>query len=172
MKNNPVLLALISAVSAVTLLTGCAGYRLGSMLPPDIRTVYVPTFINKTSEPRAEIEATQRFLEQLQVDGSLRVTSEETADSILFVTLTDYELEPISYTEDRETRANEYRAILTASVVLKKQSTDEVIVSAGSVKGETTFDFLGDIASSKRNAMPDAAQDLAHDLVETIVEQW
>ena len=54
-------------------LTGCASYQLGSMLPNDIKTVYVPTFINKTGEPMIESEATQAAIRELQKDGSLKV---------------------------------------------------------------------------------------------------
>ena len=73
---------LVSAiVLACVLLPGCAGYRLGSMLPPDIKLVHVPTFINKTSEPQLEIATTRFALQEFQTDGSLKLSSAEEAAS-------------------------------------------------------------------------------------------
>ena len=38
-------------IPALMLAAGCANYRLGSTLPPDVRTVYMPTCLNQTDEP-------------------------------------------------------------------------------------------------------------------------
>ena len=56
---------------------GCAGYQLGSMLPPDIKTVHVPNFTNKTQEPFIVTETTKAVLEELQLDGSLELAKLE-----------------------------------------------------------------------------------------------
>ena len=41
------------------ILPACVGYRLGSMLPADIKTVYVDPVINQTDEPLIEVETTR-----------------------------------------------------------------------------------------------------------------
>ena len=63
------------SVAALLLLpaAGCVNYRLGSMLPPDVATVYMPTCVNKTSEPLIEQDVTREILSEIQMDGSLRV---------------------------------------------------------------------------------------------------
>ncbi|HRV31690.1 MAG TPA: LPS assembly lipoprotein LptE, partial [Kiritimatiellia bacterium] len=65
-------------------------YRLGSMLPGDVRTVYMPTCVNQTTEPQIEQDVTRAILSQIQTDGTLRVAPELEADSILSVTITDF----------------------------------------------------------------------------------
>jgi hypothetical protein len=165
--GNLVLAALLAAV-----FTGCAGYQLGSMLPDDIRTVYVPTFKNRTTEPLIEIETTQAAIEQIQLDGSLLVVDEQDADAILEVDLLAYDLEALSFERTDRRQANEYRATITASIVLKRRATDEVILEEPLVRGDTTFPFTADLSSTKRRALPDAAEDLGHDIVERIVEFW
>lgn len=161
-----------TALLAVMLFTGCAGYQVGSMLPPDINTVYVPTFVNDTTEPLIEIETTQAAINQIQQDGSLRVANLEDADAILEVELKRYTLDPVSFERNRETRANEYRILVEADVVLRRKATNEIIVQAQGVAGEADFIFSGDLSSAKTRAMPEAARDLAHDIVETVVEMW
>ena len=153
-------------------LPGCVGYRVGSMLPPDITTVYVPTFVNRTSEPQIEVEATKATIAEFQKDGSLRVVAAETADAILEVTVTGFDASPLSYDQDNRTSANEYRLTLTASIVLKRKATDEILTEAVGVQGESTFRIAGDFTSSKQTGLPKAAQDLAHDIVEKVVEAW
>lgn len=161
------------ALLAASCLTGCVGYRLGSMLPADVRSVYIPTFVNKTDEPLIESATTEAAIREFQKDGTLKVAgAPEIADALLAVTIVKYELSPLSYDTLKRTTANEYRLILTASVVMSSQKTGKVIAESPKVQGENTFVLSGDMTSAKRQALPAAAADLAHDLVETVVEAW
>ncbi len=162
----------LAAALAALLLNSCAGYKLGSMLPPDIQTVYVPTFINKTKEPLIEIDTTQKAIQEIQRDGSLKVASKESADAILQVTLTDYSLTPVRYDTQHTTQTKEYRLWLTANLVLKRAKDDKVIVDRPMVRGQAVFEVLGDLTSSKLIALPLAAQDLARNVIATCVEEW
>ena len=165
------ILGLAIALAAL-LLNGCAGYKLGSMLPADIKTVYVPTFINKTREPLIENDTTQKAIQEIQRDGSLKIASKETADSILLVTLTDYSLTPVRYDTQHTTQTKEYRLWLTANIVLKRVKDDKVIVDRPMVRGQAVFEVLGDLTSSKLLALPLAAQDLSRNIIATCVEVW
>lgn len=154
-------------------LTGCAGYRLGSMLPPGISTVYVPTFVNETDEPQIEFETTSAVVSQLVRDGSLRVvSSEEAADAILLVTLVDYRLSPIGFEKNRATASDEFRVFLIADTRLVNARTGEVILHEPAVSGDATFELQSDLTSGKRTVLPLAAQDLGRDIVQLIVEFW
>jgi hypothetical protein len=158
---------------AATFLPGCMGYQLGSMLPPDVRTVYVPTFINQTDEPLIETETTRAAMQEIQKDGSLKLArAPENADAILKVTLLEYNLNALSFDATKKTTANEYRLTMFASVVMTRRSSGQVIAENQKVKGEITFPISGDFSSSKQRALPLASQDLAHNLVEAIVEAW
>jgi hypothetical protein len=164
---------LSSLLMLAVLSTGCASYQLGSMLPDDIKTVYVPIFVNKTSEPMIETEATQAAIRELQMDGSLKVVSaREEADTLLAVTLTDYRLTPLRYERELNTTANQYRLTLTAQVVLTRRTTDKVVSQNPRIQGECDFPIAGDFTMSKKQGLPSAAEDLAHGIVESIVETW
>jgi hypothetical protein len=162
-------LLIVTALS----LSGCVGYQLGSMLPDDVRTVYVPTFINETDEPLIETDTTRAGIEAIQKDGSLRlVRTPEEADAILKVTLREFNLNALGFETERETTANEYRLILYASMVLTRRVGGQVIAENPKVKGESTFVISGDFTTSKQRGIPLAATDLAHNLVEAMVEAW
>ena len=174
--NNPIRWMCVAALAAGTgwLESGCAnmGYSLGSMLPPDIKTVYVPTVINRTDEPLVDIEVTRAVIEQIQLDGSLKVAGEDDADSVLHIVLTKYQIVPISFEKVRRTAAEEYRIYLTAQVRLTRTADGETVVENPLIQGEATFELQGDLTSSKRIGLPEAANDLGHDIVEQIVEHW
>lgn len=170
--NNKSWLSLAALALALLFQTGCAGYRLGSMLPGDVKTVYVPTVANKTSEPLIEVDVTQQIIEKIQLDGSLRVVNELDADSILTVTVTGYNLEAVAYRKDIRSAANQYRINLTASMELRRTKDQSVVAEAPRVAGSAVFDVTGDLTSSKLTGNPLAAEDLANRIVQRIVEYW
>lgn len=165
------ILSALSVLLALFSLVGCVGYRLGSTLPPDIKTVYVPLFANKSREPLVENNATAALIAELQKDGTLKVVNMENADVVLECTLTSVSLNPLRYNRSDVTKPNEYRLTLAASLTLKRVRDQEVLCEA-SVIGESTFPFVGNLTSAKQSAMPRAAEDLAKRIVEKAVEAW
>jgi hypothetical protein len=163
---------LILTALAHALLPGCVGYRLGSMLPPEIKTVHVPTFVNQTTEPQLELDTTRFALQEFQKDGSLKLAPAETADAILQVRLTDYLLTPLQYDANRPTATFEYRITLYASIVMTRKRDGKVLAENPRCFGEGTFTVVGDLSSSKRIGLPKAAKDLAHDIVQKVTEVW
>lgn len=163
----------VTLISASLLASGCAGYRVGSMLPGDVKTVIVPTFVNRTSEPLLEVDTTQAVIEEFQRDGSLRVVGNiNEADAILEVVLIDYRIQPVSFRKDVRTAAQQYRAFITANMVLRRTSDQSVLVEAPRVQGNFVFDVVGDLTSSKLLANPRAAADLGYNMVQRMVEYW
>ena len=169
---KPLLLMSLLLVAVLTILqVGCVGYRLGSTLPEGINVVHVPTFANKTTEPRLEIECSQATLRELQRDGTLSVSDLEKSDVVLTASLVDFRMEPLRYDSDSSTTTREYRLTITAEITLINRRTQQVMTQ-NRVQGEVDFIPSGDLTSAKREALPRAAADLAHDIVESIVEYW
>jgi hypothetical protein len=174
MKRSLRALAAVASLLMIAAgLSGCMNYSLGSMLPGDIKTVYVPTFVNNTTEPMIEVDATKAAIQEIQKDGSLKVAgSAEEADALLTVTMIDFTLNPVVFDRNRATTTEEYRMLLTVSVVMTRRTTDQVVAESPRIQGEYVFTVSGDLTSSKEAALPFAAADLAHNIVESIVETW
>ena len=163
---------LLGMVFSLLILPGCVGYRLGSTLPPDVKSIYVQLFINKCNEPLLEIDTTNATIAEFQKDGTLRIVPKGDADLLLETTLTALTLTPLRYDQTIDkTKPNEYRLTIQASFVLKRAKTREIMNEA-SVIGESTFAFVGNLNSSKRSAIPAASQDLAKRIIEKVVETW
>lgn len=161
------------------LLSGCAGYQLGSTLPAGINTVYVPTAVNATREPLLETTLTPALQSELMTRTSLELTGRDTADAKLEVRITDYRLSSIGFVSDDDdsSSAREYRAWITADAVLRNIHTGEIVAEALGVRGKTTFllddeNGQGDIAAAKRGALPDACSDLAREIADAVTEVW
>ena len=148
------------------------GYRLGTTLPPDIRSVYVPAFENRTREPQLEAEATQATIREIQRDGTLRLASADDADAILTVVLTAVSEESLRFSRDATDSAEEYRLRIEGEMSLVKRATGERIIDSRNVQGRAVFEFIGDMTSSRQAAIPEASQDLARAIVSAFVEHW
>ena len=171
MNNRNAIFQTVCMAMAVLVTAGCAGYYLGANLPPGINSVAIPTFINESTEPRLETACTSAAIQEFQKDGSLRVVNEENADTLLIVKIKNYTLIPLRYQKDSAKTAKEYRILLKVELKFTRKDTGEVIVEK-LLRGESTFETAGDLSSAKRAALPIAAKDLAHDIVESVVENW
>lgn len=172
LPRRSALAAGLALLAASLGMTGCAGYQLGSTLPKDVKSVYVPTFENKTSEPFIEADVTREVVTGIQRDGTLKVVNKDRADAILKVTLSQFLFVPIAYDRTNRTQANEYRLILTASYTLEHARTGKVISQHPMVQGETIASLVGDMSTSKRAAVPEASKELGKEIVDRLVETW
>ncbi|MFN2350712.1 MAG: LPS assembly lipoprotein LptE [Kiritimatiellia bacterium] len=163
----------LAGMLTLLLLTGCGcvGYRLGSTLPSDIRSIFIPIFANLSGEPLVEFDLTNTTIEEFQRDGTLQIARMDEADIVLRCTLTRISLDPLRYDRGDRSTPNEYRLRLDVNYTLQRRSTRER-VSEGTVSGETTFVFAGNLTLAKKNAIPRAAEDLAKNLVQAVVEVW
>lgn len=163
--------AVLAGVVAVGL-GGCAGYRLGSMLPPGIRTLHIPTVDNQTGEPLVETEVTRALMSRIQTDGTLRIDRDASADAVLHVVLREYLMEGIAFERGPSARPNEVRITLVADLSFMDARTGEILSRHTGARGSATTEFAGNASATKRNALPAVAEDLARDIVRRIVEAW
>lgn len=165
MIKNIFMTVLILAVS------GCAGYRIGSVNPNDpIKTVYIPTVKNRTTEPGIEARATNEIITSFQIDGTYMVVNEKDADAVLEVTLVSYNRSALRY--DKQDVTKEFRLTIGAEVILRDAKTRKVIYKASRVEGEKAFFITITQPESERIARPFALRDLADHTVERVTERW
>lgn len=160
-----------AVVATAVCLTGCANYRIGSTLPPSLRSVYVSPFINKTVEPNIETKIASSTRREFQRDGQLKVVEANEADMELAVVLLSYEVESLLYEKNNPGTTRRYRARITCHVDAKDNKTGETVV-AGNVTGETTFPAVGDVVTARRNALDDVSKDLSRKIVDSVINAW
>lgn len=161
----------LAGVMMVATMSGCVGYRLGSTLPPGIEVVLIEPFTSEVAEPLLDVETQQATINEFQREGTLTVGNADNADVVLTVTLTDFSLAPLRFNRDATTTTEEYRMEITADITLTTIATGEVMTQS-TVTGYEDFIPSGDLSSAKRSAMPEAARDLAVQIVKGCVEFW
>jgi len=161
---------LMMGLLVLTAVGGGCGYRVGTLLPEHIKTIAVPVFVNETNEPQFEIQATNAVINQLATDGTLRVVPEGEADVVLSVRLIRYERKAIRYTG--ATRPAEYRLTVTVLATLHDTREGTDLWKDVRLSGNTEFVVGAGLPAAERRARPEALEDLAHDVVERIVEGW
>ncbi len=163
---------LLNCLAASLLFTGCMGYQLGGSRPEGIESVSMAPVINKTTEPAIELQVTHAIRNRIQFDGRMQLINKAAnADAVIEVTLTKYHLQPVSYRSDLQTTPEAYRLRITGTAELKDASTGKTI-STSDTYGETVFEFKDDLTSSKRDALPAAAKEIAKFMLDDLIERW
>ena len=113
----------ISWWGSLLLLTGCGYHLVGtsSSLPPQVRRVYIPVFVNATNQPELEQRLTDTVSREFANRGQFQLTADPTAaDAVLKGEITNFGTIPM--TLDEQGRATEYQVGITLKATL--QSAD------------------------------------------------
>lgn len=154
--------------------SGC-GYHLvgyGSALPSHIRTIAVPVFKNTSTEPNIQRDATDAIRQIFIMDGRLKLVGTSKADLILRGTLTNYLLEPKSFSG--KDLAEEYIVRLGVQFEVYDRAKKKMLLDQ---KFTTQWDYRAtsgiiDTESARFVALKEAYDDLAGQLVSIIIEQF
>ncbi len=163
-------IAHLSALAALAL-GGCLQYQLGTTLPEELRSVHVPSVRNRTEEPGIDRMASEALLREIQREGTLTVTGETQAATLLTVSVVRFSMEPVRFARHDSRTPDEYRASLLAEVRFQNVRTGAAIYE-GVVEGETTFPAGTDLVSARQDMLAQACQDLARRIVDRCVSVW
>ena len=120
----------LAAVAAVVVLLPGCGYGLvgtgKGALPVEIRTVWVPAFVNDTPVVGMEQRLTTAVLRELSARGRLKPAPNlDQADAVLAGRITGYSLQPVRV--DAQGRALEYQVMITARLTLTEQRSGKTL---------------------------------------------
>jgi outer membrane lipopolysaccharide assembly protein LptE/RlpB len=163
-------------VAVALLLAGGCGYALvgtGSFLPPTIKTVQVPTFVNRTTRVELEQRVTQSIAEEMVARGRLRlVTAATDADVILRGSIESFGITPVSF--NAEGRATRYQAVVAAKIeLLDHKSEDKVLWKNDQYLFTENYEVnlaAGDAFDQETRAIIDIADRFAESLVASLLE--
>lgn len=165
----PTVLALTVALA----LAGC-GYKLGEIRPTPMRSVRslaVPNFKNTTYIPRIEALMADTLVKALQQDGTYKVLPEAEADAILNCTVTKVTRLPIRSVQNNVLATSEFALAVEASYEVQDRITGAILMK-GTLIGKTTFFSGNDLVTIERQAISNAAADLANNITVAVTEGW
>ncbi|HEU4401093.1 MAG TPA: LptE family protein [Candidatus Polarisedimenticolia bacterium] len=155
---------------------GC-GYHLSgrsTTLPSGLRSIGIPTFVNRTSRPELEQRVTEHVIDELTTRGRVRIVpGEEGAQAVLHGTILSYVVNPVVISQLG--RATRYEILITAHVILTETTTDKVLWE----DDHFLFKRQYDVAASPQTfvdqeivAIDDVATDFARGVVTSILERF
>ena len=111
------------------LLLGGCGYALvghSNFLDPSIRTIEVPTFVNRTTRVELEQRVTQAVASEFVSRGRLQLVQDsKQAHAILRGSIDSFNITPIAFEEGRATR---YQISITANIELLDHRADDKVL--------------------------------------------
>jgi Lipopolysaccharide-assembly len=154
------------------LLASCAGYQLGPVKPDrmkDIATVAVPTFKNLTLEPRSAVLITNEVIRRFQQDGTYQVTTPDHADAVVKAQIKEIKRRPLrgARFNTLKTREMEFQLLVDFTV---EDAKTHVVLTEGQSRGLSTIFLDPNFQLSERQALQEAAEAVARDIVGRMAE--
>jgi outer membrane lipopolysaccharide assembly protein LptE/RlpB len=162
----------IAALALALAVAGC-GYSLRGTLPPDIRTVAVPVFTNRTLQPAIETLVTRAILDAFATQGRLAVTHPEAADAILEGEIITYDVVSIAF--DRRANVQQYRLVLTLNLRMRDRRRDTVLFQRTGLREQADFRVFGTVAETiarEESAVREAAREIGRSVVSLAVNRF
>ncbi|PTY06702.1 hypothetical protein DB346_00065 [Verrucomicrobia bacterium LW23] len=168
------MIATIAAVATIVgaTLTGCA-YRVGNIggeRTQGVRSIYVPMAINRSIVPDIQTTVTSAVVRQIENDGTVGTNDSMNADAELQVLITNVRRTPSRGTKGDANITAEYLLTIDAEATYTNRRTGQKIKFY--VYGESNYFIQQDQQEGERQSLPQAADNLAYNIVKQIVEGW
>lgn len=172
-KRSFILLLLTFFSFAGTFLTTSCGYRMGNMMPPQIKTIAIAPVRNNSREVLAATVMRRLLSERFMFDGSLKLTTMDKADCIVYCQIDSVSQRAVAWDEeDEEDRPSEFNLTVKGSFVVLLPGRAAPLVKKRSVSGSCTYQFLTDPAIGKESGLTQACLQMANMVVQYTTEAW
>jgi TolB-like protein len=155
---------------AVLLVVAC-GYSTTSRTAKDIKSIYVPFFENQTAEPNLEISVTERVIDNLVRDNTLKVVPENAADAVLDGKIVGFENKPFSFNQDLN--AEEYIVVIKVVATLFNRRTNEPIWQDRPFQGDGSY-FIESVGEGRtfNDAVNESLREITERILNLTVQDW
>ena len=165
----------MTACLLVFLSTSSCGYRLGSLMHPQIKTVAIADVKNETTEVLASAIMRKLLAERFQFDNSLKIVSLDKADCIVYCRIQSVQNQGVSwdsYDNDQTFRPSEFRLTVTAQFSVEVPGQATPLVPLRTVSGLSTYQFTSDPAIGREGGLQQACLNIANSIVSYTTEAW
>ncbi len=177
------LASLLSLGLATLVALGCKSYQLGGPELP-FESIYVKPATNDSFAPQAQALLSGQIRDAFIRDGRLKLTtSEESADAVLLVNLTEYEREAASRARTDTVQARDFDLFLHAEISLYDQNRGDYMFEDREISERSnayvdnpyrddSADDLQGFLQAEYQAMPRLTRDLARKIADEVLSPW
>lgn len=178
--------ALITTLTLLTasFLGGCQSYQLGHPAELPFKSIYIKPVANNSFAPQAQALLSSQIREAFIRDARTQlVTSEDAADAVLMVHLTEYDRAAASRQRSDTVVARDFDLTLFAEISLFDQNKGDYFFQNRSIK-ETSNAYVDnpfsapgntgteDFLQAEYQAMPRLTRDLARKIADEVLSPW
>lgn len=167
----------ISATLLVALLTSACGYRTAgkaSLIPTDVKTIAIPSFVNQTQTYRIESILTEAVVREFNTRTKFHIVSDpEGADAVLRGTVTSTQTAPVTY-DSNTGRASS--ALVTVNMKVSLTAKDgKVLYENANYSYREQYQVSRELSSffeEEGPAVDRLSRDFARTLVSNVLEMY
>jgi hypothetical protein len=164
---------LIIVTGLAMMLVRCTYYRTTSRTAGDIARIAVPYFSNKTSEPDVELEITDRIVEGIVKDNTLKVVDDTEADAVLEGTVKKFRNTPFTFERgETQIQAEQYRLLIEIEVSLFNPSENSYIYEKKIIRAHGDYYLETNVDQNYENALEEVYRDLVEGILAATVQDW
>lgn len=159
------------------LLPGGCGYRIGSLMHPQIKSIAVAPVVNETVVYNVAGNLRSLLCERFMTDGSLKLLNESKADCILYARVLDVSYSEIGWTSNRIDEDSNFQpefwqvnVKVEFSVILPGRAAP--LISKRTVTGNSWFESNVDLEEARNNGVKQGLFDAAKQIVDATTEAW
>jgi hypothetical protein len=165
-KDLRTILSCASTLALVFFFAGCL-HTAPVVLPDNPQSISIPIAVNRTFEYGVEERITDVFVQEFYRDGRLDVFSQEKADLLLMLTVTRYDLHPLSY--DSGEQAVSFNLRTDIEVSLKDLRTGKMLAEKVPFSENGVY-FLANEPGARREEQ--VYTRLAEAVISRLLEGW
>ena len=160
--------------SALTVLLGGCGYKVGFTKHPQLDSIAVAPVINETAIYNASSDMRMKMCEVIMQDGTYKLSDMRSADAILYITVLNIGFsESLSAVVDNDLqyRPEEWWVEVTCSYKLIIPGSGKPVFS-GTKSASLRFQAGADVESGRLKAVRQVCFDVSKKIVWAIAEGW
>ena len=164
---------LAAVATALVFLCGC-GYRIGSLMHPQIESIAIAPVVNETVAYNLAPQVRSLLCETFQQDGSLQLRRESNADCILYARVTSIKFSSVSWSstyDDENFVPTEWSVSVTIEFTVVIPGDLKPLVR-GTATGSANFMTGADMEAGRANGIRLAAFAAAKNIVHQVTEGW
>lgn len=165
----------VLAAAALLFLCGC-GYRIGSLMHPQIESIAIAPVVNETVAYNLAPQVRGLLCETFQQDGSLQLKRESDADCILYSRITGIVFKESKWSSYN---ANDEDNIIPVEWTVSINIEYTVVIPGelkplcrGKASGSAKFMTGADMEAGRTSGIRQAAFDASKNIVHRVTEAW
>ena len=173
--NSKWMVLLLIGLLGMGLVGGCGyGFR-GTVnnLPPDIKAVHIPVFVNNTTEGGAEVVFANALIYEFTRGGVIGVVSEAEAQGIIYGRIKSATVDSVIYAS--QTQAVDRKVSVVLEVIFRRLDNKKILWQNLDLTRYENFRVGGDPNQTDRNreeALRKISKDLAERIYSGILENF